>query len=231
MTDNFRISLTNSVNLNERVLFEATPELVETRNVNYKTTDPIHAPGQIFSYTNTASRTFNISSVKLVSRTREEAERNLTYLWYFRAWTMPEFGRGGRLTDSQRQARQNLQSQYRNADVYDTEDQRRLLAEAVSRNGARFGTSLRGSPPTVLLLNAYSPTGFDRKKAHIHRVPVIIQNVSIPYPADTDYFPSLSGIPMPTIMTLDMTLAETHSPSEYSNFHLTDFKQGILRGF
>jgi len=231
VADNFRISLTNSTNVTERILIEATPELVETRNVNYKTIDPIHAPGQIYSYVNTAARTFNISSIKLVSRTREEAERNLTYLWYLRAWTMPEFGRGGKLNDSQRNARQNLSSQYRDSDFFDDEDRRRVLAEAVSENGAHFGTSLRGAPPTVLLLNAYSPSGDRNKKAHIHKVPVVIQNVSIPYPADVDYFPSLSGIPMPTLMTLDMTLAETHSPAEYSNFHLTEFKQGLLRGF
>lgn len=230
MADNFRVSLTSSVSPTERVLIEATPELVETRNVNYKTTDPVHAPGQIFSYVNSASRTFNLSAVKLVSRTRQEAEKNLIYLWLLRAWTMPEFGRGG-LADENRQARERLQAQYKNAEFFDEQERREVLARAVRENGAHFGTSLRGAPPVVLILNAYSPSGARNKRAHIHNVPVVIQNVSIPYPADTDYIPSSSGIPMPTLMSLDMTLAETHSPAEYANFHLTEFKQGMLGGF
>jgi hypothetical protein len=144
---------------------------------------------------------------------------------------MPVFGRGGRLSQQQRQSRQNLAEQYRNADYFDDEDRRRVLAESVRENGAHFGADLRGTPPAVLLLSAYSQDGDRTKMNHIHRVPVVIQNVSIPYPADIDYIPSTSGVPMPTIMTIDMTLTETHSPAEYSNFSLSDFKKGMLRNF
>jgi hypothetical protein len=227
----YRVKLAKSGNESEYVLMEATPELVETRNVNYKTVDPVHAPGQIFAYVNTTARTFNISSVKLISRTQEEAERNLLYLWRLRSWTMPEFGVGG-LTNDQRLARRAVATNLRNSGTISEEDRRSVL-RTIQNNSAEYGTNLLGTPPAVLMLSAYSPNTQDRnKRAHIHRVPVVIQNISIPYPADTDYIPTgANKIPMPTIMTIDMTLAETHSPAEYSRFSLSQFKNGTLRNF
>lgn len=232
MSDYYRVSLTNSSNQAERVLIEATPELVETRNVNYKTTDPVHAPGQIFSYVNSSSRTFNLSGIKLISRTQEEASKNLQNLWYFRSWTMPVFGRGSALSQAQRDAREVEQADLWNSrqqGISDAEYQARLRELG---GDSSLGTDLRGRPPVVLLLTAYSPSGGTRSTmGHIHRVPVVIQNLSIPYPADVDYIPSRTGVPMPTIMTIDMTLTETHSPLEYSSFSLTNFKQGMMGNF
>lgn len=229
MTD-YRVKLVNSINESESVLFEATPDLVETRNVNYKTIDPIHAPGQIFAYVNSTARTFNLSSVKLISRTREEAERNLLYLWRLRSWTVPEFGQGT-MSDAQRNRRETQVNRINNRGV--SEERRREILQEIREDPNWYGTNLLGTPPAVLLLSAYSPDKKVRNsKAHIHRVPVVIQNISIPYPSDTDYFPTAeSYIPMPTLMTLDMTLAETHSPREYSNFSLKAFKDGMLGGF
>lgn len=226
----YRVSLTNSANLAEKVTIEATPELVETRNVNYKTIDPVHAPGQIFAYQNSTARTFNMSSVKLVSRTKNEADRNLLYLWLLRAWTMPEFGRGG-LTDSQRRHRET-QTRRLQRDGISAAQQREILQD-IRNDASWYGTNMRGTPPAVLLLSAYSPSNQDRTAmAHIHKVPVVIQNLSIPYPSDTDYIPSnVGGVPMPTIMTIDMTMAETHSPAEYQNFSLSEFKAGRLKDF
>ena len=34
--------------------------------------------------------------------------------------------------------------------------------------------------------------------------------------------------PMPTIMTIDISLVETQSPSQLSNFSLSDYRAGIL---
>lgn len=224
--NHYRVVLENSANAIERVLIEATPELVETRNVNYKTVEPIHAPGQIYAYVNSTARTFNLSGVKLVSRTREEAEKNLKYLWLLRSWTLPEFGAGG-LSDSQRAARKDSITKIRGSD---TETRRREM-QKIQNNPEKYGTNVMGTPPTVLLLTAYSSV-VKADRGHIHRVPVIIQNLSIPYPADVDYFPSAkANVPMPTIMTIDLTLAETHSPAEYERFSLAKFKTGELGGF
>ena len=189
----FRVTLRNSTNTRESVTFATTPDLIEARNANYKTVDPIHAPGQIAAYQNTSSRNFSISSIRLISRTTIEAEANLKTLWILRSWLMPSFGKS-------------------------TKEE---------------GRELRGSPPPVLYLTAYSKeSASNQSPGHINRVPVVLQNLSIPYPSDVDYIPtSKDRIPMPTIMTLDMTLMETHSPNEYENFSISNFRKGILRGF
>ena len=45
----YRVKLRNSANRRQLVVLEVTPDLIETRNVNYKTVDPVHAPGQIYA--------------------------------------------------------------------------------------------------------------------------------------------------------------------------------------
>lgn len=225
----YRVTLRNSTATTEAVTFVATPELIEARNVNYKTVDPVHAPGQMFAYANTSSRNFNLSNVKLISRTPKEAAENLAKLWLLRSWTMPEFGKSS-LSDGQRNAREaQAISVQRSA----TEQQ---MAELNNYYKDQVGVETRGQPPAVLLLTAYSregtATGPNAYAQHINRVPVVIQNLSIPYPADVDYIPAEgSNVPMPTIMTLDMVLMETHSPREYEQFSLSAFKAGKLAGF
>ncbi len=97
-----------------------------------------------------------------------------------------------------------------------------------------FGVEVLGAPPQVLLLSAYSDnrsrTG-RRQSQHIDRIPVVIQQLNVPYPSDVDYIPTTSGVPMPIIMTVDITLVETHSPAEYENFSLDDYSRGLLRSF
>lgn len=221
----YRVKLRNARTFSEVVIFEATPDLIETRNVNYKTVDPVHAPGQIFAYQNTSSRTFNISSIRLISRTPQEARFNLQRLWVMRSWTMPRFGKSTLETD-QRALRERIREVEAQGLVVDQN-------QAVEILGNDVGAERRGEPPAVLLLSAYSSEKKTQRFGdHINRVPVVVQNLSIPYPSDVDYIPAEgSNIPMPTIMTLDMTLTETHSPQEYEKFDLQSFKEGRLRSF
>ncbi len=221
----YRVKLRSSAG--ELVTFNVTPDLSETRSVNYKTVDPIHAPGQIYAYVNSTSRTYQLSGVKLVSRTRAEAETNLNYLWLLRSWTLPAFGRDPLSTtqrDNRRERLQDLERFAPESDQFAAGERRRLDNEG-------YGVDLHGAPPQVLRLTAYSHDGHIGRKAHINRVPVVITTLNIPYPSDVDYFPTRNGVPMPSVMIIDITLNETHSPTEYENFRLTDFKRGILRGF
>ncbi len=206
------------------VAFDVTPEITETRNVNYKTIEPVHMPGGIHVYSGTSSRTYNINNIRLVSRNREEATKNLYRLNILRSWAMPYFG---------------------------------------SQNASQ----LVGAPPDVLSLNAYSvglqdsansasgrelanqtPSdpvagALERTRAtNIHNIPVVLQQISIPYPSDVDYIDTMQkefpdgtvideGVPFPVLMTVDMVLMETHSPNEFANFSLKDFRQGRLENF
>lgn len=221
---------TESLENQERVVFDVTPELSESRTVNYTNIDPVHMPGQIYVYKNTTARNFSLSNIKLISRTQDEAEKNLTYLWLLRSWMMPRFGTGSSTLEP---AQQSRRAELRGRPQSPEELQKR-------RESGELGRELLGSPPPVLLLSAYSrDIGYasssadqsERLREHISRVPVVMQNLTIPYPSDVDYILTQDGVPMPTIMTIDMTLLETHSPAEYEKFSLQDYKAGILPNF
>lgn len=213
-----------------KVTFEVSPELVESRTVNYSSQDPVHMPGQIFVYKNTQARTFNISGAKLISRTPAEAENTLQKLRILRGWTMPRFG-----INSQTSGAGNQQ------------DQQDILASAQKIGNSIFidqsllqpqGTGeLLGSPPEVLYFSAYSNSINDTNaiksfRGQLYNIPVVIQSLSIPYPTDVDYIiSSPSQAPIPLIMAVDIQLIEAHSAQEYEQFNLNDFKQGNLAGF
>jgi hypothetical protein len=227
-----KVKLQSSLPGGSLVSFKVTPDVVENRAVNYKALDPIHMPGQIHVYTNTASRTYALNSIKLMSRTSEEATKNLWAINVLRHWTTPYFGiNSSTLTDEQRNNRKTGTQQFRAEDDGQIEGERALFG----------GRELLGAPPDVLYLTAYSEVG---KRGNIHKVPVVITALSIPYPSDVDYIPTMSGVelgskyrfidagvPFPTIMTVDITCVETHSPREFSKFDIFDFRNGRLTNF
>ena len=91
--DRFKVKLREAGGVSQRqAVFRVTPDLSETRSVNYRTIDPIHAPGSILSYVNTSSRTYNMSGIKLISRSAEEASNNVRVLNLIRSWAVPVFG-------------------------------------------------------------------------------------------------------------------------------------------
>ncbi len=222
----FKVKLRSQVT-NLVVAFDVTPEITETRNVQYKTLEPVHMPGGIHVYGNTSSRIYNINNIRLVSRSREEATKNLYRLNILRSWAMPYFG--------------------------------------------IENSSLLGAPPDVLSLNAYSsgPPGSAssfkseadessrlgegdqeqnrafltrERPTNIHNIPCVMQQISIPYPSDTDYIDTIdlefndgtmikANVPFPTIMTIDMVLMETHSPREFARFDLKAYRQGKWETF
>lgn len=191
----FKVKLREQGTVGRVVIFQASPEVAEARTVNYKQFDPVHAPGSIMSYINTASRTYSISAVKLVSRNSQEATDNLARLNLIRSWTMPVFGEGNPGVDD-----------------------------------------ILGAPPKILLFSAYSS---DNNQGNIYKIPTVITSLNISYPTDVDYIPTLAsskysisgGTPFPVIMTIDLSLTETHSPSKYKKFNLNDFRQGKMTGF
>lgn len=218
------------------VSFDASPTVSENRNVNYTSLEPLHAPGQIQVYKNTSSRNFQLSDIKLISRTLEEADRNMEKLWILRAWCMPRFGSNSTTLDSD----QRISRLFRSGGLEDERD-KGLTAAAILK---KYGTELLGAPPPILYLSAYSKKVGETTKnsrtgttntwqvtQHINRVPVVLQQLTIPYPNDTDYVTTSNGVPMPAIMNIDLALLETHSPNSYEGFSLNDFKEGRLQGF
>lgn len=193
---------------NTSVIFDAAPDISESGAVVYRSVEPIHAPGGINVYTNTASRTFTLSNIKLFSRTQSEATRNYNRFQMLRSWRYPSFG-------------------------------------ATPEHDEVYGWQRLGAPPATLELSAYSQpsaNGVSQANGLIYRIPVVIASINLNYPTDCDYIPTVqlddldlrhipTGIPFPTIMPLDMTLTESHTPNQYAKFSLTDFKRGTMVGF
>ncbi len=221
--------------------FDASPNVSESRTVNYNSLDPLHAPGQIQVYKNTSSRTFQISDIKLISRTVKEADENLKKLWTLRAWCMPRFGNSSTLDADQRFERDRKNGN----DARRKDPKLKAKLSEIDYSATDFGTELLGAPPPILLLSAYSRGVGDTSKAsatgvsttrwdiaqHINRIPTVIQQLTIPYPNDIDYITTTNDVPMPIIMNIDITLIETHSPNSYEAFDLNAFKEGRLQGF
>jgi len=214
------------------VSFQVSPDVTENRNVNYKTLDPLHMPGQIYVYGGTSSRTFQLSNIRLVSRTSKEASENMRILHLLRSWAMPYFGNSSTLAPDQVTNR---------AAGIDSSSNQTAATNVPEGKGGR-GMELLGAPPDVLKLSAYSPNSdftVEGKNSarrrmtatNIHNVPVVITNLTIPYPSDVDYIPTKDGQPMPRMMTIDIQLAETHSPQEYNKFSIQDFRNGTLVNF
>jgi len=225
----YKVKLTAATKNGRTISFDASPTVSENRNVNYSSLEPLHAPGQIQVYKNTSSRNFQLSDVRLLSRTVTEADRNLKKLWILRSWCMPRFGNSSTLNDQQVRERQ----------LRATGDHSLVDAGLEAEDLESFyGTELIGAPPPILYLSAYSKNVNTQGKSnvwveaqHLNRIPVVIQQLTIPYPNDVDYITTSSGVPMPVIMNIDLGLLETHSPNAYEAFNLDAYKQGILQGF
>lgn len=220
------------------IAFDVVPDVNETRNVEYKSMNPVHMPGTIYAYGHTASRLFGVNSARFISRTPEEASYNLARLNVLRSWTMPYFGDTGF------------------SDLAGSGTVRDLLGSPPDvLSFYAFATGPSGTPLTDnasgQASNPTQPQGAERRlrATHLHNIPTVIHNLQITYPSDLDYIPTASatykfgtgaraftvnieaGVPFPTIMTTDIQLYETHSPSEFNNFKLEDYRAGRLDNF
>jgi len=149
-----------------------------------------------------------------------------------RGWTMPNFGVSGTV-DKQWEWPEwdtaNAQAENKASEPNQFHEDRSQILDEQREAAVNYGVNPIGSPPDILYFSAYSAG--DAARQHIKRVPVVLQQLSIPYPSDVDYILTPQGVPMPTLMSLDITLIETHAPREYESFSLSAFKQGLLGGF
>jgi hypothetical protein len=223
-----------------QVAFDVTPSFSETRTAEYTPVTPVHMPGAMQVYKHTNSRQFEITA-HFISRNVQDAIKNMGYLQKLRGWLMPYFGATDTITDTQRQARANASYTQTNQNLQpqteaerDAGTRRRIQSE---------GVQLRGAPPDVLYLYAYSSGANDLRgigpRVNINRVPVVMTNLGITYPEDVDYIPvydpegspSQTTEPFPRKMDVTISLVETHSPREYEKFDLMAYKLGNLVNF
>ena len=228
-----------SVIRDSQVAFDVTPSFSESRTADYTPVTPVHMPGAMQVYKHTNSRQFEITA-HLVSRNVSDALKNMQYLQSLRGWLMPYFGGTTTLTDSNEQQRKKQAIATAGAPTPLTSEERdRRMRERVKTEGVQ----LKGAPPDILYLYAYS-TGVNDKRGigpvvNINRVPVVLTSLGITYPEDVDYIPVYDPTesvyartePFPRKMDVTISLVETHSPREYEQFDLMAYKLGNLVNF
>ena len=239
-TNAFKVKLSPKVrrdNHDRPVVFECTPDITENRNVNYKTIEPVHMPGAIHVYTNTSSRTYSVSNIKLFSRTTEEATWNLARINLLRAWSMPLYGNNSSTAgDSTMGGEKHFLDAYSKyaESSYPYSGQGRIDGHSSGRflqsvsGQIVLGKEFLGAPPAILHLSAYSSAS---RRGNIYKIPTVLTNLSIPYPSDVDYISTQNGVPFPTLMQIDLQLSEVHASNEYSAFSLEAFRNAELTGF
>jgi hypothetical protein len=193
---------------------------------------------QVYKHTN--SRQFEITA-HLISRNVADAVKNMKNLQTLRGWLMPYFGGTDTLTNSNKEARRNTsygaggdQQTPLTAEERDAKVRERVQSE---------GVQLRGAPPDILYLYAYSTGASDLRGGgpvvNINRVPVVLTSLGITYPEDVDYIPVYNTEytpnsrtdPFPKKLDVTISLVETHSPREYEKFDLLAYKLGNLVNF
>ena len=203
-------------------------------------------PGAIQVYKHTNPRQFDITA-HFISRNVADALRNMRYVQTLRSWRYPYFGGTNTLTDANQLARNNSVQRRANQEGTSTS----TLTDAEQARSARArvaseGVQLRGAPPDVLYLYAYSNSQIDDRNnsgnvftpVNINRVPVVLTSLAITFAEDVDYIPVFENTPdnvftqpWPTKMDVTLTLAETHSPREFETFDLNAYKNGNLARF
>lgn len=216
-TSDFKVKLTRAASANlpanqvERVVWDATPEFSESRQIMYKNIEPVHAPGAIYQYGSTSARTFNIEG-KFISRSINEATRTLAYIQYLRTWAMPVFGIIG-------------ENPAVGEDILGAPPSVLFLTA--------YARSVPGSNQTSKTVPIGNGTSSSTPAIgnNIYNVPVVITGLNIPFPSDVDYIPTINNIPVPTIIQVTVSLVETHSPNKYASFNIQQFKLGQLINF
>lgn len=191
-----------SANKDTIVMFDAQPRISITETADYDTLSPIHSVTGFVSFKTSHMKKISITDIRLFSRTPKEASANLKRLHILKSWLKPYFGQSGGGVDGA--------STVDNGNTTTTSMQRML-----------------GAPPDILFLYAYS--GATTSEQNLKQIPVVIDSLSYDYPNDIDYISTeVGGIPFPVIMTLSLTLLETHSPKEAEEFSLAQYKAGKM---
>lgn len=241
-TEEFKVKLVSAVEYNQKnntrkyVTFDVTPQISESGSVDYEAIQILQGPTSFQAYRGTPARVFEMSEIRLISRTPSEARTNIERLNQLRAWRMPYFGE----TNVSATDIQSLFSEVKTSGSATVSPFRRLQSAAQSLN-ARLG-----APPEVLYFSAYTQTSGsftnvdgNRYRGNIKRVPVVLTHLQITYPSDVSYIPTLKygntdalgNVPFPTVMTLSISLTESHSPGEANKFNLAKYASGVLDGF
>ena len=74
----FKVRLQSVVDPSDLIIFDVTPSISEGHVAEYDPLDFVHGPGSFMAYRGSKATSYELSAVKLISRTSKEARLNLT---------------------------------------------------------------------------------------------------------------------------------------------------------
>ena len=233
------VRLQSTVFPEEMVTFNVMPVIEESRQVNYSDVDLVHGIGGMVKWKNTSARSWKMSELTLISRTREEATRNLQRLLMIRSWTMPVF-------------RYGTQKSYGNllgapppvlyftaySDLIANIMKGERIPVVLSNYSWSFPIDCDWVPVLPTTANGASFTGNafslgllspgENGQDEDARMNDLTNIIDFYDPRSKAGFPITGGTPFPMIMKINLELKEAYSPQEISNFDLAAYREGML---
>lgn len=220
------------------VTFFLTPEISESRSVNYLEIGDIRLPASILIYMGSPSRSFNISA-KFMARSQAEADVAFRNKSLLESWCVTNSGLSG---DNIGSAVTKTNNQLGNPDVVNPGD----TATVAQQDGFIPGISalptksqVSNQPPQTFTastdLFAQSPPvlALEGYAGQFRKIPIVIRSLNISYPSDVDYIAGSNGVMVPILQDISIQLQEARNISggkgAIDKFRLKEFKQGTLQ--
>lgn len=241
----------------EWVVFYITPEISESRSVNYVDIGDIRMPASILIWMGSPSRSFNING-KLLARTQQEADVSFQSLNYLKSWCVARVSgldskaRTGTATDVNNYIQRQPVAPSYPGDINGVTQAAGTNAVALKANAVPTSIALIAPvtpPPNAVPGQTFSVGGqlFDKDTPKVlylegysgqfRKIPVVVTSLNISYPSDVNYIQNSTGVWCPIIQDVAITMKEARelfsskgnvASGAISGFDLTAFKNGTL---
>jgi hypothetical protein len=215
------------------VVFFVTPDISESRSVNYAEISDVRLPASILIWMGSPSRNFSLNA-KFIARSKAEADVAFRNVNLLKSWCVTNsiIGPEGTITaTSQKDYLQEIDPT-NPADVPAVNNQDGTGPNAPPANDQKTAYKVNGAlfsdTPEVLGLEGFA--------GQFRKIPVVITSLNINYSSEVDYIANSRGVLVPILQEISISLKEareiTSGPNQSAGaidtFNLTKFKQGLL---
>lgn len=194
--------------------FFVMPTVIEQHDADYEPIAPSQFPGEFQKYRGTKAVRWNLTA-KFISRNVAEATLNLAHLNRLRSWVMPYFG----------------EKTAANPDM-----KTKLGAPPPILKFKGFRGVIDEVPVVMTTVNWNWPDDVDYIQAlatdKLFAVkPGFIRDLEDPDALLRDMlkFEASATVPFPTILSVSIALVESYSASEFNDFDLAKYRQGLIK--
>lgn len=189
------------------VTFVVTPEMSESKTVNYIEINEIRQAGSILIFIGSPGRTFSVN-VKLISRNAEEAAANFKRLSILKSWGMPSKGIAGTVESTGEQL--------------DSDAPKVLYLKG-------YGALFKRIQVVMKSINIEYPADSDYISSPAPQTEAEYQaSLNAPIGDDSESDSDNLSLSMPIILPISMTFQEIRAGQELTNFDIAAYKSGTL---